>query len=161
MRRFEGMGKKVIDVALKEDIKNQLEMTEEIMAKGVKLLYTTLLQFTKRDAKAKVTSSGMKGAWEAYRYIVNKGKNITMTAIMSKRMKVMNPDPAKSPGDVEAKLQAWKTDMRILLESGQEQDVKMTANQDQMITILISMLPDRLPEHIMTKYEVGTPRWTT
>ena len=31
----------------------------------------------------------------------------------------------------------------------------MMENNDQMITILISMLPDRVAEYLMTKYEVG------
>ena len=70
-------------------------------------------------------------------------------------MRVMNPDAAKAPEDVETKLQAWKTDMRILLETNQYQDIKMVANQDQMITILISMLPDKIAEHLMTKYDIG------
>ena len=152
---IEKMGKKIIDDKTKGEVKTNLGMDDETTAKCVKILYTTLLQFTKGEAKAKVTSCGMKGAWESYRYIVNRGKNITMTAVMQKRMKVMNPEPAKRPEDVESKLQSWKTNLRILLETGQEQDIKMVANQDQMITILISMLPDKIAEHLMTKYEVG------
>ena len=31
----------------------------------------------------------------------------------------------------------------------------MVANQDQMVTILISMLPERVAEQMMLKYEVG------
>ena len=31
----------------------------------------------------------------------------------------------------------------------------MMENNDEMITILISMLPDRVAEYLMTKYEVG------
>ena len=78
-----------------------------------------------------------------------------MTAIMQQRMKVMNSDTAKVPEDVEMKMQTWKTDMRILLETSQEHDIKMVANQDQVITILISMLPDKIAEHLMTKYDIG------
>ena len=57
--------------------------------------------------------------------------------------------------DVEKKLQMWKNDIRILLESRQEQDINTMENNHQMTTILISMLPDRVAEYSMTKYEVG------
>ena len=155
LEAIEKMGKKIVDMKVKEEIKKELGMDDPTTAKCVKILYTTLLQYTKGEAKSKVTSCGMAGAWESYRYIVNRGKNITMTAVMQKRMRVMNPDAAKTPEDVETKLQTWKTDMRILLEASQEQDIKMVANQDQMITILISMLPDKIAEHLMSKYDVG------
>ena len=67
-----------------------------------------------------------------------------MTPIMHRRMRVMNPVVAKNAEDVEKKLQMWKNDIRLLLESRQEQDIKMMETNDQMITILISMLPDRV-----------------
>ena len=59
--------------------------------------------------------------------------------------------------DVENKLQMWQNDIRLLLDSRQEQDIKIMENNDQMITILISMSPDRvvdemevaLQEHMM------------
>ena len=79
----------------------------------------------------KVTSGGMKGAMESFRYIVHKGRNTTMTSIMHRKMKVMNPEVAKNAEDVE-KIQLWKNDIRLLLESRQEQDIKMMENNDQM-----------------------------
>ena len=78
-----------------------------------------------------------------------------MTSIMQKRMGVMNPEQAKNIEDVEGKVQMWKTDVRILLECGQEQDQNMVKNEDQMITILISMLPEKVAEQVMGKYEIG------
>ena len=74
---------------------------------------------------------------------------------MHRRMRVMNPEVAKNAENVENKLQMWKNGIRLLLGSRQEQDIKMMENSDQMITILISMLPDRVAEYLMTKYEVG------
>ena len=59
----------------------------------------------KGDARVKVTSGGMKGAMESYRYIVQKGRNTTITSIMHHRMRVMNPEVAKNAEDVEEKLQ--------------------------------------------------------
>ena len=103
----------------------------------------------------KVTSGGVQGAMESFRYIVHEGRDTTMTSIMHRRMKVMNPEMAKNAEDVEKKIQMWKNDIRLLLESRQEQDIKMMEINDQMITILISMLPDRVAEYLMTKYEVG------
>ena len=151
----EKMGKRVINEAELKEIQSKLAMESDVMNKCTKILYTTLLQYTKGDARVKVTSGGMKGAMESFRYIVHKGRNTTMTSIMHRRMKVMNPEVAKNAEDVEKKIQMWKNDIRLLLESRQEQDIKMMENNDQMITILISMLPDRVAEYLMTKYEVG------
>jgi hypothetical protein len=67
----------------------------------------------------------------------------------------MNPEQAKTQEEVEAKVQMWKTDVRILLECGQDQDQNMVQNEDQMITILLSILPDKIVEQIMSKYDVG------
>ena len=102
----------------------------------------------------KATSGGMKGAMESFRYIIHKGRNTTITSIMHRRMRVMNTEVAKNADDVEKQVQMWKNDIQLLLESRQEQDTKMIENNDQMITILISMLPDRVAEYLMTKYEV-------
>ena len=156
---IEKMGKKVIDTGAMRTMRDKLNMDEQNVNKSVKILYTTLLQYTKGDARAKVTGNGMKGSWEAYRFIVNKGKNRTMTSIMQKRMRVMNPEQAKSNEEVEAKVQIWKTDVRILLECGQEQDLNMVKNEDQMITILLSILPEKVAEHVMGKYDVGLISW--
>ena len=43
----------------------------------------------------------MKGAMESFRYIVHKGRNTSMSSIMHRRMKVMNPEVAKNAEDVE------------------------------------------------------------
>ena len=68
----------------------------------------------------------------------------------------MKPGVAKKNAeDDEKKLQMWKTDILLLLESRQEQDIKMMENNYQMMTILISMVPDRVAECLMTKCEVG------
>ena len=64
----------------------------------------------------KVTSGGMKGAMESYQHIVHKGRNTTMTSVMHRRIRVMNPEVAKNAEDVEKKLQMWKNDIRLLLE---------------------------------------------
>ena len=61
-------------------------------------------------------SGGMQGALESYQYIVHKGRNTTMTSIMHRRMRVMNPEVANKAEDVEKKLQMWKNDIHLLLE---------------------------------------------
>ena len=52
----------------------------------------------------KVTSGGMKGAMESYRYIVHKGRNM-MTSIMHRRMKVTNFEVAKYVQDIDNMLE--------------------------------------------------------
>ena len=117
-------------------------------------IYDVAAKYIRRRQSVKVTSGGMKGAIESFRYIVHEGRNTTMTSIMHRRMRVMNPEVAENAEDAEKKLQMWRNDIRLLLESRQEQDIKMMENNDQMITILISMLPDRVAEYLMTKFEV-------
>ena len=74
LNTIEAMGKRVIDDKARMEVKTTLMMDDDSENKSVAILYTTLLQYTKGDAKSKVMSSGMKNAWEAYRYIINKGK---------------------------------------------------------------------------------------
>ena len=151
----EKMGKRVINEAELEEIQSKLTMESDIMNKCTKNLYTTLQEYTEGDARVKFTSGGMKGALESYQFFVHKGRNTSMTSNMHRRMRVMNPEVAKNAEDVEKNLQMWKNDIRLLLELRQEQDIKMMENNDQMVTVLISMLPDRVAEYLMTKYEVG------
>ena len=122
----EKMDKGVINEAELKEIQSKLASESDVMNKCTKNLYTTLLQYTKGDARVKVTSGGMKGAMESFRYIVHQGRNTTMTSIMQRRMRVMNPEVAKNAEDVEKKLQMWKNDIRLSLESPQEQDIKST-----------------------------------
>ena len=56
-----------------QEIQSKLSMESDVMNKCKKFLYTTLLQYTKGDARVKVMSGGTKGALESYRYIVHKG----------------------------------------------------------------------------------------
>ena len=77
-----------------------------------------------------------------------------MTSIMQKRMRAMNPEQTKTPEEVETKVQMWKTDVRILFEWGQEQDQNMVTNEDQMMTVLLSILHEKIAEQVMSKYDV-------
>ena len=75
--------------------------------------------------------------------------------MLDQRMRVMTPEKAKSLDDVDAKVTAWKADMRILRESRQKQDIEMMSNNDQMITILLGMVPEALSDHLVVKYVPG------
>ena len=99
------------NVLKKEDIDNSqkdLIIEKDAFGKCEKILYTTLMQFTKGDAKTKIISLGIHGVFEAYRYITSKGKNATVVSQMNRRMKVMNPEAAKSIKEVEGKINQWK-----------------------------------------------------
>ena len=100
----EKMGKRVINEAELKEIQSKLTMKSDVMNKCTTILYTTLLRYTKGDARVKVMSGGMKGALESYRHIVHKGRNTTMISIMHRRMRVMNPEVAKNAEHVEKKL---------------------------------------------------------
>ena len=70
-------------------------------------------------------------------------------------MKVMSPEPAKDISEIENRLMIWKGDIRYLQEVGGD-DRAMVANNDQMITILIGMMPENVADHLISKYEAGT-----
>ena len=125
LKKIEEYGKKPIDDNEMKQIGIELGINEENMNKGTKILYTTLIQYTKGDAKTKVTTGGMGASMDSYRHIAHKGKNATIQAQMHRRIKVMNPDAAKNISEVEAKINTWKNDMRLLAEARQAQDVAM------------------------------------
>ena len=117
-----------------------MSMSPEAMKKVKRLLYLNMLQYTKGEAHAKMVSGGIEEALEGYRFIVHKGKNATLRTLMDKRTKVMNPTAAKDVKEIEKKLMAWKSDCRYLKEMNNKQDIVMFENQEQMITILITMM---------------------
>lgn len=137
---------------------NQLEITlgmeGEVMKKAQRTLYLHLLQYTEGEAYAKVISGGTKEVIETYRHITYKGKNATIVTRMEKRMRVMNPDPAKDVKDVESKVTAWKGDIRYLQETGDDDKI-MLENNDQMITILIGMMPEIVADFLISRYDAG------
>ena len=135
---------------------SEVEMDEDMIKKGAKILYTTLIQYTKGDAKSKVSMAGMENSMDSYRHITQRGTNNTIQTQMMRRMKVMNPEAAKNVSDVEAKVNNWKSDIRILMEIDNEQDKAMYKASDQMITILLNMLPDQVSDYLVEKYEVGS-----
>ena len=50
---------------------------------------------------------------------------------------------------------SWKADIRYLREANAEQDKAMLSNNEQMSTILISMMPEPIKDYLVTKYEEG------
>ena len=105
----EKMGKKIINNAELKEIQTKVTTDNDIMNKCS--FFTTLLQYTKSDTRVKVTSGGLKGSTESYR--VHKGRNMTMTPIMHRRMNVMNFEVAKNVQDIDKKLQMRKKDIRL------------------------------------------------
>ena len=146
---------RVIKEKERKEIQTKLDFDEEMMKKLQRLLYLNMLTYTKGDAHAKVVSGGQGNIMETYRYVVHKGKNATIRVVMEKRVKVMNPEPAKDMTEIEAKMTAWKSDIRYLKEMRDEQDLIMLTNDEQMITILITMMPDKMADHLISKYEKG------
>ena len=133
----------------------KLAITDDGMKKAQQFLYLNLLQFTKGDSHSRAVAIGASGAFEIYRQLVFRGRNSTVTSQMDQRMKVMQPEKARIVEEVEMKVTQWKSDIRILRETRQKQDIEMVSNSDQMITILIGMLPDVLADHLISKFAPG------
>ena len=154
-KRVEECGKEVIDGKEIQSIGKDLKMDDMTMKKCMNSPYTTLLQYTKGDDKAKVTTGAINAALDSYRHISYKGKGATVQAHMLRRVRVMNPEPAKHISDIEAEVNIWKHVMRLLTEARLEQDIAMSKNDDQIITIFVSMMPDPVADHLVEKYDVG------
>ena len=118
-----------------------------------------MLSYTKGEAHSKLICGGIAGVLDTYRGIAYKGKNAPLTTLMQKRMRVMSPSAAKDITEVEAKLTAWKSDIRYLQEANADQDRAMLNNMDQMATILISIMPAQIQEYLITKYEEGDTKF--
>ena len=154
LKEIESYGQEKITMNQRQGTASKLGMSEEVMKTAERSLYLNLLQYTAGDAHAKVTSGGVKDVLETYRHIVCKGKHATIATKMEKRMKVMSPEAARDIADIESKVTAWKGDIRYLQEVGGD-DKAMLDNQDQMITILIGMMPEAVADHLIGKYEAG------
>ena len=72
---------------------------------------------------------------------------------MEKRQKVANPEPAKDVSEIDMKISTWKEDIRYITEIGTKQDTEMTKCDDQMVTILIAMMPDK-KNHGLLDHEI-------
>ena len=158
LHAIDEVGKDHIDQSVLDRMKLELGLSLEGLRKAKQFLYLSLLQFTKGDSHSRVVAGGMDGSFESYRQLTVKGRNSTVTSLMDQRMKIMQPEKASKVEDVEMRITQWKADIRILRESRQRQDLEMLNNHDQMITILIGMLPDTLSDHLISKY---TPEKST
>ena len=158
LHAIDEVGKDHIDQEVLDRMKLELGLNPEGLRKAKQFLYLSLLQFTKGDSHSRVVAGGMDGSFESYRLLIVKGRNSTVTSLMDQRMKIMQPEKASKVEDVEMRITQWKADIRILRESRQRQDLEMLNNHDQMITILIGMLPDTLSDHMISKY---TPEKST
>ena len=139
----------------KEKVRLAMELSEDGMRKALQFLYLNLLQFTKGDSHSRIVAGGMDDALDTYRQLIERGKNQTVLSMMEQRTKIMQPDKATKLEDVESKLMQWKSDIRALRELRQKQDLEFLANHDQMITILIGMVPDILSDHLIQKFAPG------
>ena len=53
----------------------------------------------------------------------------------------------------------WKTDIRYIVELGMAHDQKMIDDPHQLITTLISMMPDAVADYLISKYDKKRPNY--
>ena len=53
----------------------------------------------------------------------------------------------------------WKTDIRYIVELGRAHDQKMIDDPHQLITIMISMMPDAVADYLISKYDKKDPNY--
>ena len=62
------------------------------------------LQYTKGDTNSRIVAGGMANSMEAYRQLIFKGKNATVTSLMDRRVRIMQPDKAKTIEEGEMRI---------------------------------------------------------
>jgi hypothetical protein len=127
---------------------NELKIKKELIPKVNRMLYVSLLQYTKNDTHGKVVSNGANMALESYRYIHPKGTSGTVMNKMKMETKAMHPEPANKIDDIEAKINKWKEDLRYLAETGDK-----GLDEEQKKAILISIVPEDIADHLIKKHD--------
>ena len=126
------------------EIMKEVKIDIKLKTKMNRTMYISLLQYTAGDAHGKVVSNGLPMALDTYRYLYQKGKNETTVNMMKFINKTMYPEAATDINDVEKKINKWKEDIRCLGDMG-----RSDLTQEQMMTILTSMVPDELADHLV------------
>ena len=85
---------------------------------------------------------------EAYRGIYRKGINRSEDAILEHQAKVLSPEPAKNEDDIEAKLLAWKDNIRIVMEATDQDPL----TPEQRKAIFLRMLPSEYQKFLKLFY---------
>ena len=129
---------------------NELKLTEEAKKSANHALYINLLGYTKGNAKSRVISNSVDLAFESYRYIFQKGKNATMMNIVHMKADVMRPMAAGKITDIEKRLNEWKEKQRYPEEVGEDR-----MEDEQKKTLLISILPTQVMEHMLKSSEMN------
>ena len=153
LKSIEKYGKKMIKKEDVENIKTELGMSGETLENIMRMLYVMMIQYTTGSTQGKVIGGGTEEIFETYRYVVWKGRNATVQTMMDKRTSVMNPVAATTLAEVEACMATWKSDIKYLEKAKNAQDIAMLANHDQMIAILMNMVPETAKEYLINKYE--------
>jgi hypothetical protein len=160
LKDIEKMDEEIIKKEQERKLREEWGISKDATWKKIQnFLYLNLLQYTSGDPNTKVKGGGVDGVMESYRHLTHKGKNATLRALMDRRIKFMNPIPAKNISEIEDKMTMWKTDIRYIVELGMSHDQKMIDDPNQMITILISMMPDIVADHLITKYDKKCPNY--
>ena len=97
----EKMGKRVINEAELKEIQSKLTMESDVMNKCTKIVKYDVAPIHKRRRQSEGDvrwDERSAGVVLSYWYIAHKGRNTTMTSIMHRRMRVMNPEVARNAG---------------------------------------------------------------
>ena len=85
-------------------------------------------------------------AFQAYRWIFHRGRDLGEKQKIELRSKVLNPEVAKWVGDVEAKMAQWKADISRLTSI----DPAAVADGDR-VQPLWSLLPEAVQDNLMSR----------
>ena len=119
-----------------------LDLREDLQ----EMLYISLLQYTGGDIRTRVHATGETEAFQAYRWVHYKGTDIDEKKKIELRGQVLNPEPADSVGDVEAKVAKWKSDIARLTSAD-----PMAITLKDRVQPYWSLLPEVIQDHLLNR----------
>ena len=132
-----------------EDMLSRHRIDPKIHKQVTRMLYVNLLMYTKDDALSRVKINTSDLSFESLRHILAKGRNASIVHVMTIRNKVMHPEAAGKVSEIEKKLAEWKKNIRYLHETCPDSQMQ---DQDQLKTILISMMPESVADYLTQRY---------
>lgn len=131
LQTFENIEKEIIDENSLKKFMDNVTITEDGFRKAQQYLYLNLLQFIEGESHSRVVAGRIDQSLESYRQLVVKARNALVTILMDQRMRTMQFEKANILEEVDMRLSQWRSDIRILRESRQSQDLEMLNNHDR------------------------------
>ena len=148
LKKFQNIPKQNLKADEIKQMLKDMEMTDADVHTANYTLYVQLLAYTKGALLDKVKNNESVLAMESYRFLHSKGHNATTMNVVKVTTATLRPSIAQTNSEVDAKLNAWKANIKYLDALG-----KPSMENDQRKSVLLSILPWKLQEFMMQYYD--------